>query len=224
LRELSKAQKLRVAAIAVVCGLIVYAVGVLTFLQSPVFSMFWIVSSQTALDAIYVAAATAAALSIIILSIVFIRKRKGVFSEKHNIRFMGTFKASSEARGIVTLPPDCKKTSSYPGCNETEQKTVSNPGGSKSVQKNPSAVEPIMQSSKQSATQISAEQNTDGNATINREADVKVIKNKDKITCPACKREFSTPLFSLDYSSSNPKLIRLCPYCDKNLDLEPKNA
>jgi uncharacterized Zn-finger protein len=210
LRELSKAQKLRVAAIAVVCGLIVYAVGVLTFLQSPVFSMFWIVSSQTALDAIYVAAATAAALSIIILSIVFIRKRKGVFSEKHNIRFMGTFKASSEARGIVTLPTDCKKTSSYPGCNETEQKTV--------------AKQPIIQSIKQSATQISAEQNTDGNATINREADVKVIKNKDKITCPACKREFSTPLFSLDYSSSNPKLIRLCPYCDKNLDLEPKNA
>ena len=60
----------------VVCGLIVYAVGVLTFFQSPVFSAFWIVSSQTALDAIYVAAAVAAALSITVLSIVLIKKQK----------------------------------------------------------------------------------------------------------------------------------------------------
>ena len=209
MRELSKTQKLQVATIIIVCGLVFYAVGVLTFFQSPVFSVFWIVSGQTALEAIYVAAAVAAVLSITVLSIVFIRKRKGLLSEKHNIRFMGTFKASSEARGIVILPTDSQKTFNDSGINENEQKIFPK--------------QPIMQSTKQSATQIPAGQNTDGNATIKLESDVKVTKNKDKITCPACKKDFSTPLFSLDYSSSNPKLIRLCPYCDQNLDLEPKN-
>src|SRR5665648_486927 len=75
-----------------------------------------------------------------------------------------------------------------------------------------------MKLTKQSTTQIPTQTNTDKNATSNQEA----VINKDKITCPTYKKEFSTPLFSIDYNLGNPKLIRLCPYCNQTLDSETK--
>jgi len=78
-RELSKKQKLRFVAVAIASGLIFYAVGVATFFQSPMFSMFWIVSSQTALTAIYAAVGIAAAVSATTVSMTLIKKRNTMF-------------------------------------------------------------------------------------------------------------------------------------------------
>jgi len=121
-RELSKTQKLQAAAIAVVCGLIVYAVGVLTFLQSPVFSMFWIVSSQTALSAIYVTAGIAVALSMVLV-ISFMKKLKAMFPEMQNVPVVGNFKASIGAPVRAILPVDSQKTVNNLESSKREQKT-----------------------------------------------------------------------------------------------------
>ncbi len=209
MRELSKTEKLQVATIIIACALIIYAIGIATnFLGNPVFSMFFIISNETAHNVVtIVAAATAIALSILVLTIGLIKKRKTVFPETHNKPAIRTNKAPNEAPVTATPPTN-------------NQKITNNPESDKTEQKNQSAKQPIMQPTKQSTTQKSTQQNTDENATTNQEAGI----NKDKITCPTCKKELSTPLFSLDYSSRNPKLIRLCPYCNQALDSQPKNT
>jgi hypothetical protein len=54
------------------------------------------------------------------------------------------------------------------------------------------------------------------NTTSNQEAGVREVKGR--LTCPACKKEFRTPLFTLEYAASTSKLVRHCPYCDHPLD------
>jgi DNA-directed RNA polymerase subunit RPC12/RpoP/DNA-directed RNA polymerase subunit M/transcription elongation factor TFIIS len=70
---------------------------------------------------------------------------------------------------------------------------------------------PIKQSTVQTAGQPYIVENT----TINQ---VGVKEKEGRFTCPACKKEFSTPLFALEYAASTPRLIRRCPYCDKPLE------
>jgi hypothetical protein len=210
LREISKTQKLQVATIVIVCSLIIYAIGIATnFFGSPVFSMFFIISDQTAHNVVtYVAVAIAIALTIMVLSMSLIKKRKTAFPETHNKPVIfRTNKAPNEAPVRVTPPTN-------------NQKITSNTETDKTEQKNQSAKQPIMQPTKQSTTQIPTQPNTDKNATTNQEA----VINKNKITCPNCKKEFSTPLFSIDYGSRKPKLVRLCPFCNQSLDSEPKNT
>ena len=70
-------QKLLAALIVAVYGLIFYAFGIATNLfASPAFSMFWIISAQTAHYIAYGVAAAATALSIIILTVNFLKRRK----------------------------------------------------------------------------------------------------------------------------------------------------
>jgi hypothetical protein len=38
-----------------------------------------------------------------------------------------------------------------------------------------------------------------------------------KITCPNCKKEFTTPMLMMDYSGKEPKLARYCPYCNNKV-------
>jgi uncharacterized Zn-finger protein len=203
LRELSKKQKLHVPILIVDCVLIFYASGIATNLfASPVFSMFWIISYQTAHNIVtYVAVIIAIALTITPLTINLIQKPKTLFPETHNKPVIRTIKATNEAPVRVTPPTNNQKITNNPESNKTEQK-------------NQSAKQPIIQPTKQSTTQIPTQPNTDKNATTNQEAD---IKNKNKITCPTCKKEFSQPLFMLDYSSSKAKLINFCPYCNQSL-------
>ena len=76
--EKIKEQKLRIALIVIVGSLIFYAVGNLTnFFGNPMFSMFWIISNETAHNiATYVAVAGAAVVVIIGLTVNLIKKRK----------------------------------------------------------------------------------------------------------------------------------------------------
>jgi uncharacterized Zn-finger protein len=210
-----------------VCGLIFYAVGIATnFFASPAFSMFWIISYQTAHNVVtYVVVVIAVALSMV-LSIGLIKKRKAMFPETHNKMVIRAINARDEVPVRAIPSTDNQKTASNPESNKTEQKgnaytllIVSNESTNGAVADNLARMR-----AKQSTTQISTQQNADNNSTIDQATGIKVIKNEDKITCQVCKKEFSTPLFSLDFSSSNPKLIRLCPYCNQPLDSEPKNT
>lgn len=175
MREISKKQKLHVATIIIVCSLIIYDIGIATNLfVSPVFSMFWIISDQTAHNVAYVAVVIAIALTTVTLTINLIKKTKTARPETNNKPVIHTIKASNEAPVTV-----------------------------------------------KSTTQIPTQPNTDKNATTNQEA---VIENEDKISCPACKKEFSRPRFVLNYGSSETKLTRFCPYCNQSLDPEQKNT
>jgi len=73
LRELSKTQ---LVMIIVAVGLLFYAVGIATnFFGSPVFSMFFIISNETAHNVAYLAVAIAIALIIMTLAMSLIKKR-----------------------------------------------------------------------------------------------------------------------------------------------------
>jgi DNA-directed RNA polymerase subunit RPC12/RpoP len=45
-----------------------------------------------------------------------------------------------------------------------------------------------------------------------------VFETRGKIVCSECKKQFSTPLFMLEYTNSKPKLVRHCPYCNHLLE------
>ena len=208
MRELSKKQKLHAAIIIVACMLIFYGLGIATnFFAQPMFSMFWIISDSTAHNVvIYVALVMGIALTMGV-TVSLVKKRKSAFSEAHNKSVIGTIKASNEAPGIIAQ-------------STNNQKITKNPESYKTEQKNQSAKKPIMQPTKHSTPQIPSPTSNVKNAATDQEA----VVNKDRITCPACKKEFSTPLFSLDYGSRNPKLIRLCPYCNQTLEAETKTT
>lgn len=97
-------------------------------------------------------------------------------------------------------------------------------GGIKELEA-PVAAHPTFESekkpTKQSAVQTASQPYVVKNTTINQ---VGVREEKGRLTCPTCKKEFSTPLFTLDYEASTPKLIRHCPYCDKPIDQQQKNT
>ena len=80
LEAMTQRQKLLVALIVAVYGLIFYAFGIATNLfASPAFSLFWIISAQTAHYIAYGVAAAAITLSIIILALNSLKRRKKCF-------------------------------------------------------------------------------------------------------------------------------------------------
>jgi hypothetical protein len=83
-------QKLLAALIVAVYGLIFYAFGIATNLfASPAFSMFWIISVQTAHYIAYGVAAAATTLSIIMLTLNFLKREKR-FPEASDKPVVGT--------------------------------------------------------------------------------------------------------------------------------------
>jgi hypothetical protein len=203
--NLSKEQKLRLTIMAVACGLAFYAVGVATnFFGSPIFSMFFIINYNTVHgEVIYVAVAAAIALSLISLAVPLIKKRKLEFPQIHNRPIIRIMKTSDRASPRVSMPTNPLKMTGNQKNNKVKQKNQ---------QPTHTAIKPTSQPTVQKASQPYIVKNT----TINQEVDVK--ENKDKLTCPNCKKEFSTPLFTLDYTASTPKLIRNCPYCFQPVD------
>lgn len=47
-------------------------------------------------------------------------------------------------------------------------------------------------------------------------------ESKDKLTCPKCKKTFSTPLLMMDYEGKVERIVRSCPYCNQIIDSEGK--
>jgi uncharacterized Zn-finger protein len=112
-------------------------------------------------------------------------------------------KTSDEASPRVSIPTNTLKMTGNQKNNKVKQKNQ---------QPTPPAIKPTLQSTVQTASQPHIVKNT----TINQKVDVK--EKKDRLTCPNCKKEFGTPLFTLDYTASTPKLIRNCPYCYQPVD------
>ena len=124
-RELSKTQKLQVAALIIAQILTFYAIGIATnFFASPVFSMFWIISYQTAYNVLtFMTVSIAIALSIMALTIGLIEKRKSVVIVTRNKPVISSNKAPDETLVRATAPTFNQKITNNPKSNGTEQKT-----------------------------------------------------------------------------------------------------
>jgi hypothetical protein len=179
LRQLSTVQKLYVAMIVIACCLVFYAVGIATnFFASPVFSMFFIISYDTAHNIVsYVALAIG--LSIIALTISLVKKRKSAVLKPKDKPVIGAGKALSRAWIQTTLSEFVEATNPTPSQSDSDDNTVSN-------------------------------------------QEAGIISDGDALTCPACKKQFINPIFTLDYSALTPRLMRRCPYCDQPIDIEQK--
>lgn len=185
MRELSAKQKLLTTMAAFICGLIVYAVCTLTnVFNSPVFSVFFIVSQETAYDIAFGALAVAIALTVITLTIVIRDMRKGVFAKTQESNAVGAIKEPNETLDTVPSPVN--------------------------IQKNTNAVEADIAEQKNQYVKQS-------------------LMEPTKLICPACRKEFSLPIFEGDYmvnfgTPEQSNLTRYCPYCQAPISLKRKGA
>jgi hypothetical protein len=206
LGELSRMQKLYLALILAACCLVFYAVGIITnFFASPVFSMFFVISYDTAHNIVsYVAIAMAVSLSIAALAISLVKRRKSVLLLEPEYE---------PAIDVADVPTEAlvQATSSV-----DDQKIISNPQGQGTEQEDELNKQPVMRSTMKALSQAYAHPNTNNDASNNQEPVLLLFH--DQLTCPTCKREFSNPVFMLDYSGLRPRLIRRCPYCDLPAD------
>jgi len=190
---------------AITYGLVFYVVGVETsFLASPIFSMFFIINYNTVHGVvIYVVLAAAAALSATNLTLTLMKKRKLELPQILHKPVIRMMKTPDGALAGVSLPTNTLKIVGKPKNNKIEQK-------------NRQATRSVMRPTDQPAVQTASGAHIVKDTTINQKAGVN--EREGRFVCPACKKEFSTPLFMLEYSSSTQKLIRHCPYCDQALD------
>lgn len=198
LKELSQMKKLYIALAVIVCILVFYAIGN----AANLFSSFSEVSNQTADNIAYAAIAVAVALTALDLSLTIINKRK----PKHQTR---------NKPNIPTILP-LNLASTRFSQEKSSGKIPSFPKITKNEQGNAPTKYSSVQASKQSSTQTLTNPYIEDDKLTNQQPEIK--ENTNKITCPACKREFSTPLLMVDYSEGKPKLVRHCPYCDQPLD------
>jgi uncharacterized Zn-finger protein len=202
--RLSKGQKLRLIMAVVACGLAFYAFGIATNLfASPLFSMFFIISYNTAHEIATYLAAGAIALGVIALTVTLVRKRKVELRQIHNKPVIRMMRKPDEASASVRMTTNTLKMTSDLENNRVEQE-------------NQQAIQSVIRPTKQSTVQTASQPYIVKNTATNQEVGIK--ENRGRLTCPACKKEFSTPLLTLEYVASTPKLIRHCPYCDHPID------
>jgi uncharacterized Zn-finger protein len=166
--------------------------------------MFFIISYNTAHEVVtYAAVIAAIALGAITLTLTLVKKRKLELPQIHDKPVVRMMKTPGEASASVRMPTNTLKITGNIENNKVEQK-------------NQQATQPLIKPTKQSTVQTASQPYIVKNATLNQEVGIK--EEKGRLTCPTCKKEFSTPLFTLEYAASTPKLIRHCPYCDQPID------
>lgn len=203
-KQLTKTKKLSLAAIAVTSLLALYAAGVASnFFAQPMFSMFFIVSAQTAHTiVVYGAVGAAAAVGIVAVGLNLSKRGKDA-APSPKPAAKPTAKAKTKPAALAEALVNLKTQGNLGGVNQQETEL---PKPAPSISQAPKA-------------EIENEVKTEA-ATVKPEA---ATENKDKIECPACKKEFSTPIFMLDYAQSKPKVVSYCPYCNQPLDTQKMN-
>jgi uncharacterized Zn-finger protein len=145
---------------------------------------------------------------IIGLTITLIKKRKTIKPQSTYNPFISRIKTAYQTPVKADPPTITLKMKGKIEENKTEQK------------KEP-IKQPIIQLTEQSAAQRLTQ------PTLNKTNNQKIDTNKPvngKLTCSNCKKQFSTPLFMLEYVQSKPKLVGHCPYCDQPLKNSQKDA
>jgi len=208
-RNLSKEQKLRLAIMVVACGLVFYAVGIATnFFGLPIFSMFFIISYNTAHDVVtYMAITAAVALTLITLLATIMKRRKVEMPQVRNRPVFRTVETPHQASTRVRMPTSTlKMTDTLKMTGSLESSNVK--------QETQQATKPVIKTTERLPVQTANQPSVVKDSKISQ---VDINEKMGKFVCPVCKKEFSTPLFTLEYVESIPKLIKHCPYCDHRL-------
>ncbi len=232
--NMSTKQKIFISLIVVACIMIFYAVGIITnFFGQPMFSMFFIVSNETAHTlVVYLAIGVAVAISILALIIHF-RKPKTLAAEaaikptdplmQILIKSEPTIKATLPLIQIPMKTPQIPikiSSSAYTyKMSSDSERYAANLAAKKKLNSSPAPqiaptqpkVEKVI-SPEIKAPEIQKTPNKPEVEPEIKKEDSKTI-NQGKIICQHCKKEFSTPMMMLDYSTSYPTLVSHCPYC-----------
>jgi hypothetical protein len=197
LEKKSRTQKVSITMMIFAGVLLFYAIGIATnFFGQPMFSMFFIISEETAHNlVVYIAIGAAISIGALTLAMNFLKKSK---SSSFQIPIMPAIPMVQKP--VKTVESVILEVSSMPEVTVPE------------IKKKPISVT-------QSAEILKVE--TVREPTIQQIPKIEGTKttNKGKFTCPSCKKEFSTPMLMLHYL--NPKTARVrnyCPYCFKPID------
>ena len=196
LERIPRTQKIFIIMTIIAGCFLFYGVGIATnFFAQPIFSMFFIISAETAHNlVVYIAVGTAIALGALALATKFLKKPK---SDSFKIPIKPAIPLVQ--RPLKTVESANLKISGKP--------EVSVP----KIKKKPIPVT-------QSAEILKVEK---VDATTNQQIpklEVTKTNSKGKFTCPSCKKEFSTPMLMRDYPKSKTDLVSYCPYCFKPID------
>jgi hypothetical protein len=205
IKELSKTQKLRLAMIIVACCLIAYALGIVTNLfAQPMFSMFFIISNSTAHGIVtYGAIAGAVGVGAAAVFWGFKKYRVAPLFEPVN-KSEEPVKASSpiKSKTAIKAEEEVPEQASIPkAAVQTEE-----PWGQ--------VIPPLIVGGETAPETVTATESVAETESVSANTNGKII-------CPACQKEYSTPMFMLDYTDSLPKLVCVCPYCNVKLQIQP---
>jgi hypothetical protein len=195
LRENFKALKLQFVSTIIAFVLIFYAIGIETdFFASPVFSMFSIISYQTAHNvAIYVASFTAVGLVLVATCYTALfNKSKKMEAKPAPFSIQYSFEVPTK----LNVAGNDQKITKYLVVDRVEKTD---------------------QTVKQ---QEVSQSNFDRNVQVNQDEEI----DEDMMICSVCKSRFRAPTYQIDSSSKEVELIRICPFCRQSLDYQAENT
>jgi len=187
----SGTQKLFITIIIVIGCLLFYAIGIATnFFGQPIFSMFFIISNETAHNfVVYIAFGAAFALGTLALALTFAKNRKSF---------------SLEVKNKTDIPQVQRP---FKAVTSSNVKTLGKPEVTFSERK----MKPI--TATQLAEDLKAETAKEPTSQQIPKLEVTQTINKEKLTCHSCKKEFCTPMLMLEYPNRIATLVSYCPYC-----------
>lgn len=217
LRLLTETSKIRLAIVAVICILIFYAVGIDTNLfASPAFSMFWIISAETARGVVlYVAAALAIVLGAGMATFFWLIKRGS---------------ENSNSLDNLVLAVDKSKTESVDSYDSATFEMAAEEENHEENKKLSSDMQPIEEpvasrspvTTREAILASARVQEFKAESTTKKNVGFRSAKaeqqNRGKLYCSSCKKEVTQPLVIVNSDETNPKISRYCPECEKLID------
>jgi hypothetical protein len=196
LEKITRTQKLFITMMIVAGCLLFYAIGIVTnFFGQPIFSMFFIISEETAHNlVVYVAVGAAIAIGSLALFTKFLKKPKSASFEIPIKPAIPMVQRQAMIAESVNLKISGKPEVTVP---EIKKKPVLVTQSAEILK-----VEKVRETTNQQIPKVEVTK-----ATI-----------KGKFTCPSCKKEFSTPMQMLDFPNSKTDLVNYCPYCFNPID------
>ncbi len=187
---MSSTQKLLIAILVVAGILMFYGIGIATnFFAQPMFSMFFIISNETAHN-IVAYLAIGAAVAIGLLGLLMVLKKRNSYSPEIQIKPV----VPLVQRPIKAVSSDFKMVGKPDRVNlEQKMKTSASAQVAEGFKDEP-------------VNELKVHQ-------ITVKPDVAKTTIPEKSKCPSCKKEFSTPMLMIDYSSPKAGLVSYCPYC-----------
>jgi hypothetical protein len=195
LEKIPRIQKIFITMTIVAGCLLFYGIGIATnFFAQPMFSMFFIISEETAHNlVVYIAIGAAIAMGALAFAIKFLKRPKSASFEIPIKPAIPMVQRPLKVDTAVNMKTFSKPEATIP---EQKMKPIQTAQLTQNQKTEKVEEQPVQQAPKPEASQVI---------------------NKDKLTCRSCKKEFSTPMLMLEYPNSIATLVSYCPYCFQSL-------